>query len=412
MIDARGLRLALFTDTFAPQVNGVARTLERLVTAVERRGGAVHVETVDARGAIADPRVRRAPSVPFWAYPELRIAAPSARAAAARLARFAPTLVHSTTPFGVGLAGRAAARRLSVPFVTSYHTAFSEYLAHYGLRSLDRVAWPFLRWFHNAGQRTFVPSRVVQEQLAGQGFGGLRVWSRGVDPERFAPRFRSAAMRRRMGATDGTFVIAYVGRLAPEKGIDTALAAMRGVLARHAGRVRFALAGDGPSAARCRAIAPDGTWFAGALGGDDLSAFFASADAFIFPSATETFGNVVLEAMASGLPVISPDRGATTEFAHEGTALTFPAHDAVLLADRVERLIREAALRSALRSAGLVEAAQRTWDAVWDRLLGDYRLVSPSHTIRARSDIGLAASARSGMPRAGMTNANGARPVG
>ena len=373
MTDARGLRLALFTDTFAPQVNGVAMTLERLVTAVEQRGGAVHVETVHVPGAREDLRVRRAPSLPFWAYPQLRIATPGSRSAAERLRQFAPSLVHCTTPFGVGLAGRAAANAIEVPLVTSYHTSFSDYLAHYGLSALDRVSWPFLRWFHNSGRRTFVPSRVIANELASRGFDGLRLWSRGVDPLRFAPRFRSGVMRARMGAHEDTFVVAYVGRLASEKGIDAAIDAMRIVLARHPGRVRFVLAGDGPHEARCRANAPDGTWFAGALAGDELSAFYASADAFIFPSATETFGNVVLEAMASGLPVIAPDQGATTEFAHARTALTFPAQSAHALAGRVEWLLRDQRLRHSLRAAGLVEAASRTWDAVWDGLFADYR---------------------------------------
>lgn len=373
MSDARGLRVALFTDTFAPQVNGVSRTLDRLVTVLEARGGTVHVETVQAPEARPDARVHRSRSVPFWAYPELRIAAPMAARAQERLARFRPTLVHATTPFGVGLAGRRAALAMDIPLVTSYHTSFAAYLAHYRLSAFDRAAWPFLRWFHNSGVRTFVPSHPVREEVAAQGFTGLRVWSRGVDAQRFSPRFRSVAMRTRMGADAETFVVAYVGRLAPEKGIDTAMEAMRQVMARHGTRVRFVIAGDGPSAARHRATAPEGTWFAGSLGGEELSAFYASADAFVFPSSTETFGNVVLEAMASGLPVIAPDSGATTEFAHEGTAITFPAGNAAAIAGRIEWLLVDHHLRHALRAAGLRMAASRSWEAVWDRLFADYR---------------------------------------
>lgn len=373
MSDARGLRLALFTDTFAPQVNGVARTLERLVTAVERRGGAVHVETVEAPGADPDLRVHRAASVPFWAYPQLRIAAPSAARAAARLARFAPTLVHATTPFGVGLAGRAAAQRLGVPFVSSYHTHFGAYLDHYRLGALQGIVWPFFRWFHNAGRMTFAPTEAVRADLAAHGIRGTRLWGRGVDGERFSPRWRSAPMRTRMGAADGDFVVAYVGRLAPEKNVERLLEAMHIVMARHPGRVRLAIAGDGPSEARCRALAPPGTWFAGVLSGRALSEFYASADAFVMPSETETFGNVVLEAMASGLPVVAPDVGATTEFAHEGTALPCAVRQPWAVARRVEWLMRDAGLCEALRARGLAAAAGRTWDAVWERLLGDYR---------------------------------------
>lgn len=370
---AAGLRLAIVSDTFAPQVNGVARTLERLAAVVEQRGGAVHIESVEDPLALPDRRVARAPSIPFWAYPQLRMAAPARAEMRARLAAWRPTLVHVATPFGVGLAGRAAALALGVPLVTSYHTSFSAYLHHYGLSVLDGVAWPFLRWFHNGGRRTFAPSALVARELAGQGFARVRLWSRGVDPLRFHPRFRSAEMRRAMGAPGDEFVVAYVGRLAPEKGVRTALEGMRAVMARHGARVRFALAGDGPDAAGCRAAAPAGTWFAGALAGERLSAFYASADAFVFPSTTETFGNVVLEAMASGVPVIAPDRGATLELAHEDSALPFRAGDAASLASRVEALLGDPGLREEKRATGLNVAGTRSWDAVWDGLLRDYR---------------------------------------
>ena len=376
---ASGLRLAVFTDTFAPQVNGVARTLEHLVRTVEGRGGAVHVETVAMPGTLPAERVRRAPSLPFWAYPELRIAAPSSGAAERRLARFAPTVVHVATPFGVGLAGRAAARRRRLPLVSSYHTTFPEYLRHYGLTALDQLAWPFLRWFHNAGLRTFVPSETVRRELTRQGFHGLRIWSRGVDAVRFAPTHRTTAMRRAMGAGDDEFVVASVGRLAPEKRIDDVLTAVRMLQRRFGRRIRLAIAGDGPERERLRATAPEGTWFAGTLSGTALAEFFASADAFAFASDTETFGNVVLEAMASGLPVVAPDAGATLEFAHPGNALTFPARAADQLAGQLARLLLDPALRTSLTRLGRAEAESRSWDAVWDRLVADYRDVSQPH---------------------------------
>jgi glycosyltransferase involved in cell wall biosynthesis len=374
-VSAEGIRLAMCSDTFAPQVNGVARTLERMVQAFEHRGGAIHVETVQVPDAIPDPRVTRWESVPFWAYPQLRMAAPARARMRSSFAAFRPTLVHATTPFGVGLAGRAAARVSGVPFVSSYHTSFSAYLRHYNLTALDAIAWPFQRWFHNSGLRTWAPSRLVAAELEQHGFTDVGIWARGVDPARFHPRFRSAAMRAEMGAHAHEMVVAYVGRLAPEKGVHTAIEAMRGVMARYPGRVRFALAGDGPDDARCRATAPAGTWFAGSLAGERLSAFYASADVFVFPSTTETFGNVVLEAMASGLPVVGPDVGATLELANERTALTFTAADAAALGAQVERLLHDPALRDEKRTAGLAVAASRTWDAVWDALVRDYRAV-------------------------------------
>lgn len=373
-MDARDLRLAIFTDTYAPQVNGVARTLERLVQTVEARGGSVRVETVeDPEAAAEDPQVVRWPSRPFWAYPQLRMAAPRRAAVLAGLEAWRPTLIHAATPFGVGLAGRSAARALGVPLVTSYHTSFSEYLRHYGLTALDAVAWPYLRWFHNSGRRTFAPSRLVAQQLEAHGFDGVRIWSRGVDPLRFHPRFRTAEMRAAMGARADELVVAYVGRLAPEKGVHTALEAMHAVIAEHGARVRFAIAGDGPDEVRCRAMAPAGTWFAGALRGRALSEFYASADLFVFPSTTETFGNVVLEAMASGVPVIAPDTGATLELAHDATAALFRGGSAGSLGAAIDALLHNADRRAALREAGLAVAATRTWDAVWDGLLAEYR---------------------------------------
>ncbi len=383
-VDATGLRLAIFSDTYPPQVNGVSRTLARLVSAVDARGGETLVVTVDDAAATPEPNVERWPSIPFWAYPQLQMAAPQRTRALDLVARWRPTLIHSATEFGIGLSGLNAAREMRVPFVSSYHTHFTAYLRHYGLSALDAIGWPFLRWFHNAGLRTFAPSEIVRRELEANGFANTRVWSRGVDHTRFHPSFRSTEWRARCGADDDTVLVAYVGRLAPEKGIEVALEGMRQVMARYRKRVAFALAGDGPAEAHCRAIAPEGTTFAGLLSGRDLSQFYASADVFVFPSITETFGNVVLEAMASGLALVAPDWGATTELATTETALQFPAHDAAALAAAVGRLIDDPSLRRGLAARALAVASTRTWDGVFDTLVGEYLQVHrPEGRIRA-----------------------------
>ena len=321
----------------------------------------------------ADPRVERWPSIAFWAYPQLRMAAPSRRRALDTIEHWRPTLIHSATEFGIGLGGLIGAQEARVPFVTSYHTHFSAYLRHYNLTALNAIAWPFLRWFHNNGRITWTPGSIVARELREHGFTNVRVWSRGVDGTTFNPSFRSRELRARLGAGDDTILVAYVGRLAPEKGIHVALEGMRRVMERAEGRVAFALAGDGPAEAQCRASAPPGTVFTGRIGGRDLSEFYASADVFVFPSITETFGNVVLEAMASGLALVAPDWGATTELATTETALQFPAHDPGALAACVERLVRDPALRQRLAGAALAVARERTWDAVFDQLVLDYR---------------------------------------
>jgi len=378
----------VFTDTYPPQVNGVARTLEQLVRAVEQRGGQVRIATVADPEAGPDDRIDRWPSVPFWAYPQLRMTAPSRQRALDLIEGWQPNLVHVTTEFGVGLAGLFAAREARVPVVSSYHTHFKAYLEFYGLSMLDRVAWPYIRWFHNRGLRTFAPSRIVARELEQQGIDNVRVWSRGVDGGRFSPNLRSAAMRQRLGATGETPLVTYVGRLAREKGMHVLLGAMHIVRARAGTGVAFALVGDGPAEAECHASAPDGTVFTGKLTGRELSEAYASADIFAFPSVTETFGNVVLEAMASGVAVVAPDVGATTEYATRESALQFSAKDPESLAAAILRLASDTATRSRLAAAGLETARERTWDAVFDRLVRDYRdAIATPHTAREMSAI-------------------------
>jgi phosphatidylinositol alpha 1,6-mannosyltransferase len=378
------MRLAIFTDTYPPQVNGVSRTLERLTAAVEARGGEVKVVTVEDPEAADDARLDRWPAIPLWFYPQLRMAAPARIRALDVIERWKPTLVHSATEFGIGLSGLFAAREKGVPFVSSYHTHFEQYIKFYNLEFLDPIAWPFLRWFHNSGLRTFAPSGIVANELTAHGFRGMRVWSRGVDTVRFNPSFRSRELRARLGADDHTVLVAYVGRLAPEKGIGVALEGMRIALARNPGRLAFALAGDGPAEDKCRETAPPGAVFVGRLAGRALSEFYASADLFVFPSITETFGNVVLEAMASGPTVLAPDAGATTELATPETSFQFAAQDPGALASAVERLATDPLLRRRLAAAALAEAGTRTWDAVFDRLVADYReaLSAPSRAHR------------------------------
>lgn len=224
-----GLRRALFTDSYAPQVNGVARTLERLVSVVHVRGGAVLVFAPHDPKAVASPDIERFRSRAFWAYPQLRLPCPSATQVHTAVEAFAPTLVHAATAFGMGLVGRRSARALGIPFISSYHTSFVAYAEHYGLCVLARPGWHFMRWFHDGGLRTYCPTQSVVNEVNVQGFECTTVWSRGVDGERFSPRHRSAAFRDTLVQTPGTLVLSYVRRLAAEKGLDVALEAVQRV---------------------------------------------------------------------------------------------------------------------------------------------------------------------------------------
>ncbi|MEK7401118.1 MAG: glycosyltransferase family 1 protein [Gemmatimonadota bacterium] len=372
MLLEQPLRVALFTDTFVPQMNGVARTLARLRSALSARGHHVKVFTTTSPDAPESDGVVRFPSVPFWAYREMRLARPRQREALKELERFQPDVVHAATPFGVGLSGRWAASALKIPIVTSYHTSFVQYARYYGLAALAGPGTAFLRWFHNGGRRTFVPTDAIAEELRRVGFRGLRLWSRGVDTEQFHPQFRGAAVRNALGLAANGVVVSYVGRLAAEKGIDVAMRAMQTVVAQRRG-VGFALAGDGPDETRCRRMAPTRTWFAGRLSDESLSAFYASSDIFVFPSTTDTFGNVLLEAMASGLAIVAADVPQSREVVGRDAGVFARAGDATEFAHAIASLVDDPNRLNRMREAALARARARGWEAVFDRLTGDYR---------------------------------------
>jgi glycosyltransferase involved in cell wall biosynthesis len=381
--DASALRLAVFADTWAPQVNGVARTLERLVAEVAARGGVARVFTPVDPEASPHPGVERFPSVPFWAYRQLRLSWPSAARVRRSLRTFRPTLVHTATEFGVGLAGRAAARALGVPRVSSYHTSFTAYAQYYRLGALARPGWRYLRWFHAGALRTYCPTQAIVREVEAQGFRNTAVWSRGVDATRFASRFRSDALRAAMGADEATLVVTYVGRLAAEKGLGVALEAVQRAQAARPGRIRFACVGDGPYEAAVRRGASADAWLPGKLTGDALSTAYASGDVFLFPSTTDTFGNVLLEAMASGLPVIGADVGPTRELVTADRGWLVPPHDAAGFARAIIALVDDRDRLRAAREGALAFAAECSWTRIWDRLLGDF--LALHRPIEARS---------------------------
>jgi len=367
------LRLALFCDSYLPQLNGVSLLLERLVDAVRDRGGAVRVYTTTDPNATLDTEIRRWPSVTFWLYPEHRLALPTHASIKRELEAWRPTIVHAASPFGLGLAARRGARALGIPFVSSYHTSWSAYTKFYGLGFLSDFAWRYLRWFHNGGDRTYAPTEATRKELESHGVTHTAIWSRGVDTVRFSPSARSNALRARLGASENTVVCAYVGRLGAEKGLDVAMEGMHRVVARAGANVVCAVAGDGPFEAECRRLAPPGTIFMGRLSGRELSEFYASADVFIFPSATDTFGNVLLEAMSSGLPVIGAGSGPTCELLAAGGGITFPPGDAHALATAILGLAADPGRRAAMACAGARYAGACSWNRIFDELVGEYR---------------------------------------
>lgn len=369
------MRIALFTDTYPDDVNGVARTLGMLVEHGSRRGHRFALVTPRVTGgsALHAAAHRQLPGIPIPIYPDLQLARGLDGKGRRMLDDFAPELVHVATESTVGYSGRGWATGRGTPLVTSFHTNFPAYLGGYGLGPLEPVAWRYLRWFHRESRVTLCPSHDTREDLLSHGFHGrLRIWSRGVDTALFDPARRAADVRERI-APGAERILLYVGRLAVEKRADLVLDAFPLVRERAGPGTALVFVGDGPAAAKLRARAPRGVFFTGFLRGRELAEAYAAGDVFVFPSDTETFGNVCLEALASGLPAVVADKGGVRETVIPGrTGIRVPPGDAGALADACVRLLEDDAERGRLARGARAEALSRSWGAILDEVLEAY----------------------------------------
>jgi glycosyltransferase involved in cell wall biosynthesis len=330
-------------------------------------------------GSADRPEVHRSPSIPLFLYPDVQWAFPRQRELTADLAVFQPDVVHVATEFALGLAGIKAAGQLGVPIIASAHTDYQKYAQRYGVGFLLRIGWIYLRWFYQHADQVLVPSRVYERTLNGLGVTHTGLWTRGVDPDQFHPRFRSAAWRTRFGVGPEDLLVTYIGRLAREKDLLRLIAGWQALRSRR-GNAQLVLVGRGPLEEELRRAALPGVHVAGLLGGRELSAAYASADLFVFPSPTETFGNSLLEAMASGLPSLAVDAGGVVEFAvHDVNAWLARPHDTAALTGALDRLMHDPALRTRLAAGARATADSRPWDRIHDQLIEDYRRAAASH---------------------------------
>lgn len=378
------MRVALISETFLPNVNGVVTTLCRLLEHL-RDGGheALLFAPEGAPEQYAGAQVVPMRGVPLPRYPELRLTPPQP-GITAQLRRFRPDVVHLAGTVALGVAGRHAARQVGAPLVGAYHTDFPAYTAHYGIGFLRELLYGYLRWVHNSCAVTLCPSSATLADLRAHGFRRLRLWGRGVDTARFHPGRRSAAWRESVGARPGERLLLYVGRLAPEKRLDLLAEALPAIPG-----ARLVLVGDGPARpALERRLAGAPAHFAGYLSGDELATAYASADLFAFPSDTETFGQVIQEAMASGLPVVAARAGGAIDLVRDGaTGALFTPGSAPELAGRARELLGAPARAAAMGEAGRAAAERRSWSRVMGQLVGHYEQA-------ARRRRGAAARAR------------------
>lgn len=372
--DPSALRLAIFAGAYNHVADGVSLTLNRLVAYLEAQGIPVRViaptvpnPPVDHAGTLLP-----APSIPAPGRSDYRLTYSLSAEVEEALARFNPTLIQVATPDLLGLQALRLSKRWGIPRVASYHTHFSSYLKYYRLGLLEPALWGYLRWFYNQFQQVYVPSPSMMEVLEAQGFtSDLRLWARGINVETFNPEQRSMDWRRSHGIADDEVVVTFVSRLVWEKGLDT-LADTLQTLERHGVPHRSVIVGSGPAYESLRARLPR-TIFTGYLGGEDLGRAYASSDVFLFPSDTEAFGNVVLEAAASGLPAVCADATGSSSIVQDGqTGFLVPPGNTPAFAEALRTLIEDADLRRRFGKAALERSKHFRWDQVLGRLYGDY----------------------------------------
>ena len=312
------LHIELVTETYPPDVNGVALTVQSLEHGLRQLGHAVGVVRPqrDDESPRPDPDVMLVEGAPIPRYPGLRFGLPAGKRLTARWSAQRPDAVYIATEGPLGWSALRACRRLGIPVATGFHTRFDDYVGRYGAGFLSPWVFSWLRRFHNKADATLVPTRELQETLAQQGFRHALRLGRAVDTRDFHPDFRDVALREAWGAGDGPVVVS-VGRIAPEKNLPLAVRCFRELQRSHPD-ARFVWVGDGPARAELQSANPDFI-FAGVQRGEALARHFASADIFCFPSLSETFGNVTLEAMASGIATVAFDYGAARE--HMGNGL-------------------------------------------------------------------------------------------
>ncbi len=314
----RLLHIELVTETYPPDVNGVALTVLALENGLRQLGhtvGLVRPQRDDDSDR-PDPGLMLVEGAPIPRYPGLRFGLPAGRRLTARWSAQRPDAVYIATEGPLGWSALRACRRLGIPVATGFHTRFDDYVGRYGAGFLSPWVFSWLRRFHNRADATLVPTRELQETLAQQGFRHALRLGRAVDTREFHPGFRDLALRESWSAGPEAPIVINVGRIAPEKNLPLAVASFR-KLQQHRPDARFVWVGDGPARADLQAANPDFI-FTGVLRGESLARHFASADVFCFPSLSETFGNVTLEAMASGIATVAFDYGAAREHLCDG----------------------------------------------------------------------------------------------
>lgn len=366
----RSMRVAVVSETYPPEVNGVARTVARIVEGLHARGHDLQVIRPRQPAQAVTPRQRFEEvlmrGMPIPRYPQLRMGLPSKRSLVKLWSARRPDIVHIATEGPLGWSALGAANYLRLPVSSDFRTNFHAYTRHYGLGWLQRPMSAYLRKFHNRTQCTMVPTEGLKQELLKSGFERLEVVARGVDTDLFDPQRRSVELRQRWGVKAEELVVAFVGRLAVEKNLALLLDSYRAI-GQYRRNVRLLLVGDGPMRAELQSLCPEAI-FVGQRIGEDLAAHYASADLFLFPSLTETFGNVTVEALASGLPVVAFDYAAAGQLViQDHNGMLAPVGAPATFVAAAVRLAQDDAQRHAMARQARQTAQSQGWEPVIDR---------------------------------------------
>ncbi|MDJ0718404.1 MAG: glycosyltransferase [Prochloraceae cyanobacterium] len=377
------MRIALFTETFLPKVDGIVTRLSHTIEHLQRNGDEVLVISPD--GGVTEhkgAKVHGVPGMPLPLYPELKLALPPIGTRNV-IEEFQPDLIHVVNPAVLGLSGIYYAKTMNVPLVASYHTHLPQYLQHYGLGALEGVLWELLKLAHNQASLNLCTSTAMVNELVTHGIERVDLWQRGVDTEMFQPHLASEKMRSRLSqGNPESPILLYVGRVSPEKEIENIKPILEAIP-----EARLAIVGDGPHRETLEThFAGTPTHFVGYLRGLELASAFASADAFVFPSRTETLGLVLLEAMAAGCPVVAARSGGIPDIVTDGVnGYLFDPADPDGAIEATKSLLAAKEEREMLRQNARQEAERWGWSSATCQLQNYYREVA-----RSQSAIGAA----------------------
>lgn len=361
------MNVCIVTETYPPEVNGVAMTLSRISQGLRRQGHEVTIvrprQSSEAQNA-SYAHETIVPGLPLPGYDGLRFGLPCRRKLRKVWEKRPPDIIYAATEGPLGQSAINAAEDLKIPVTSGFHTNFHEYMKHYKLPILERMVGGFLKKTHNRTLRTFAPSQDVIERLNEMGIKGTRLLGRGVDTELFCPSKRDPALRQRWGVDNESGVVAiFVSRLAAEKNIPLAAKAFERIRQRHPD-VACVFVGDGPERTKLEKKHSDFI-FAGMQKGEDLARHYASGDIFVFPSITETFGNVVTEAMASGLVTLAYDYAAPRRYIVNGeNGYTAPFDDEAAFMSQLDIALKSQSEWSAIRRLARAKAETLGWDGI------------------------------------------------